>query len=645
MTLPLSTIISSCFSTVLILLVLAILSPSSSRVLPLQAPQLGHTSPLIGAQLKFTNRFLSIIHQTSPTTTSLVKWSFIVSLIPSLIILPTHLSASALEWTWLSIDSFSLHINFRYDIYSILFTSVALYITWSILEFSQYYMSSDPNVNTFSRLLTIFLMAMILLISANNLFQLLIGWEGVGFLSFLLIGWWFTRAEANTAALQAIIYNRAGDIGILLAAGYMIISHSTWTIDALFSHPNPSHLLVNPFLWGCLIAAVGKSAQFGLHPWLPAAMEGPTPVSALLHSSTMVVAGVFLLIRVSPLLPYSGTFQQATLIIGSLTALFAASCAILQHDIKKIVAFSTTSQLGLMAYAVGLNLPLLAFFHICTHGFFKAMLFLCSGSTIHDTSNEQDLRKMGGLAHAVPTTAACLSLGSLALFGTPFLAGFYSKDLILESASASFTGLITLGFAMLATALTAVYSARIITSTFSQAGTLNPINPISEELNSLTNPLKRLAAGTTIAGWALLPLLLPAHSISPTPLWLKTAALTVTLIGLITAANLSTVINSPTAQAHTSLLGSIRSFLTSFWHFPETIHLLQSNSWLSTGQTLTTRIFDRGWGEQVGAQGLGSINSLMSTQIQATQSGLIKQYIAVAILSLLLIALIALTLN
>jgi len=229
-------------------------------------------------------------------------------------------------------------------------------------------------------------------------------------------------------------------------------------------------------------------------------MEGPTPVSALLHSSTMVVTGVFLLIRVSPLLPYRQRAQQAVLIIGSLTALFAASCAITQHDIKKIVAFSTTRQLGLMTYAVGLNLPLLAFFHICTHGFFKAMLFLCSGSTIHNTTNEQDLRKMGGLANTLPITAACLTLGSLALFGTPFLAGFYSKDLILESASTSFTGLITLLFAMLATALTAVYRARIILATFSQEGTLNSMNPISEELNTLTNPLKRLAAGTTIAG-------------------------------------------------------------------------------------------------------------------------------------------------
>lgn len=229
-------------------------------------------------------------------------------------------------------------------------------------------------------------------------------------------------------------------------------------------------------------------------------MEGPTPVSALLHSSTMVVAGVFLLVRVSPLITPNTPVQQAILMLGAITALFAASCAIVQNDIKKIVAFSTTSQLGLMVFAIGLNLPLLAFFHICTHGFFKAMLFLCSGSVIHSASNEQDLRKMGGLAFSLPVTSACLTLGSAALFGTPFLAGFYSKDLILETATASFTNLITLVLAMLATGLTAAYSARIILAAFSQSSTLAPSNPISEEYTNLTSPIKRLALGAGVAG-------------------------------------------------------------------------------------------------------------------------------------------------
>jgi len=250
--------------------------------------------------------------------------------------------------------------------------------------------------------------------------------------------------------------------------------------------------------------------------------------------------------------------------IGATTALFAASCAVTQNDVKKIVAFSTTSQLGLMTYAVGLRLPLLAFFHICTHGFFKAMLFLCSGSIIHNASNEQDIRKMGGLAATLPTTRACLTLGRLALFGTPFLAGFYSKDLILESASASFTGLITLLMAILATGLTAVYSTRVIIAPFSQTGTLGPINPLSEEPTTLVNPLKRLAAGTTIAGWALLPLLLPLGTPNPVPLIIKLAALLITILGLTAAIMVTNATNSPALPEANSRLGHIRNFLTGF---------------------------------------------------------------------------------
>jgi len=228
-------------------------------------------------------------------------------------------------------------------------------------------------------------------------------------------------------------------------------------------------------------------------------MEGPTPVSALLHSSTMVVAGVFLLIRVSPTMILA-SLQNLVLFLGAITALFAASCAISQNDIKKIIAYSTTSQLGLMVFAIGLNLPLLAFFHICTHGFFKAMLFLCSGSIIHALSNEQDLRKMGGLAFSLPVTSACLTLGSAALFGTPFLAGFYSKDLILETAAASPTNLIAFLLVIVATGLTAAYSARIISAAFSQSGTVPSLTPVSEEYLTLTNPLKRLALGAGLAG-------------------------------------------------------------------------------------------------------------------------------------------------
>jgi len=613
MTLQISTLFGTCFTSILILLFLGIIAPRQS-----QPSSLNILTPLPPQLL----------------TTNLIKMAFVVSIAPSIIVLTNHQVINNTQWTWLSIDAFTLSVSFRYDIYSIVFSSIALFITWCIVEFSLYYMSSDPNITLFFRFLTIFLMAMILLISASNMFQLLIGWEGVGFLSFLLIGWWFTRADANTAALQAIIYNRIGDIGILLASGWLIIATSSWSLDSFFALASSSSLDSSLFLWGCLLAATGKSAQFGLHPWLPAAMEGPTPVSALLHSSTMVVAGVFLLVRVSPLITPNTPVQQAILVLGAITALFAASCAIVQNDIKKIVAFSTTSQLGLMVFAIGLNLPLLAFFHICTHGFFKAMLFLCSGSVIHSASNEQDLRKMGGLAFSLPVTSACLTLGSAALFGTPFLAGFYSKDLILETATASFTNLITLTLAMLATGLTAAYSARIILAAFSQSSTLTPSNPISEEYTNLTNPIKRLALGAGVAGWALFPLL-TNEFISPVPFFLKTLALAVTILGLVLGSEIARISFSP-LHFHNLSTSSARNFITSFWFFPETAHFTKSLLSLSTSQTFITRLFDFGWGEQLGAQGAASLNKSLSQQTQTTQSGLIKQYLVIALISLLL---------
>ena len=283
-------------------------------------------------------------------------------------------------------------------------------------------------------------------------------------------------------------------------------------------------------MFGLILAAAGKSAQFGLHPWLPAAVEGPTPVSALLHSSTMVVAGVFLLIRTAPLFEQQKFFQTTILVLGGLTAIFAATTAVAQHDIKKIIAYSTTRQLGLMVSAVGLGQPLLAFFHICTHAFFKAMLFMCSGRVIHRLGDQQDLRKMSGLRKLLPVTSSCLILGSLALMGTPFLAGFYSKDLILEAARAGFLNTLGLLLRLAATLLTAAYRFRIIYFCLLSQPSIGPLSPIGEENPNLANALLRLSVGTVLSGWFFSSFLfiLPSFKVPP---FSKVLPLLVTVIG------------------------------------------------------------------------------------------------------------------
>nr|UPP55913.1 NADH dehydrogenase subunit 5 [Brisinga sp. SS-2022] len=521
---------------------------------------------------------------------------------------------------WILLNSFSINIEFHYDLKFNLFFSIALIVSSSILEFSQYYMNNDPNKNNFFLLLIIFLLNMIVLTSSNNLFILFIGWEGVGFLSFLLISWWHTRINANNAAIQAIIYNRIGDIGLLLFFVLILTDLNTWSL----SNISINHTFtLNIALIGALIAAAGKSAQFGLHPWLPAAMEGPTPVSALLHSSTMVVAGIFLLIRISPLYNNHPNFNTWCLLLGAITALFAATTAASQHDIKKIIAYSTTSQLGLMMVAIGLNQPNIALFHICTHAFFKAMLFLSSGSIIHNLADEQDLRKMGGLYFILPNTAACILLGSLALSGIPFLAGFYSKDLILEISLTNFSNLFSIILAFIATLLTAIYSSRILIFSFTNPPSYQPLIPINEENNNLTSALNRLAIGTIISGWIITTFII---FILPINIYiiLKTTALTITFISFFYSFPILTILNQIKLS---SSLNSLNTFTTLQWFYENISHLIVSNISFITSLTLSTRNTDQGWNEHIGPQGIASTNHLISQFYQNTQSGYIKHYL------------------
>lgn len=424
-------------------------------------------------------------------------------------------------FSWIHVGDFKVDWGMRLDTLSVTMIAVVNLVSSFVHLYSVGYMAHDRSIPRFMSYLSLFTFMMLMLVTAPNLVQLFFGWEGVGLASYLLIGFWYEKASANDAAMKAFIVNRVGDVGLALGVAAIFTLFNTVTFEGIFSALTPysSGVMVHPTLefWGqsfdafnligvlLFIGAMGKSAQIGLHVWLPDAMEGPTPVSALIHAATMVTAGVFLVCRLSPLYELAPFARDVIIFIGATTAIFAASVALTQTDIKRVIAYSTCSQLGYMFFAAGASAYGAAMFHLVTHAFFKALLFLGAGSVIHAMSDEQDMTRMGGIYKLIPQTYAVMWIGSLALAGIPLFAGYYSKDAIIESAYLTGTSLGHYAFyaGVVVAFMTAFYSWRLLLLTFhgSAHGDEKVMAHVHESPWTMMVPLALLSLGAIFSGY------------------------------------------------------------------------------------------------------------------------------------------------
>ena len=443
--------------------------------------------------------------------------SGILSLIIFYKVLTQDYSSNRLLFNWITSGNFNVNWSIYIDSLTSVMLVVVTLISAIIHFYSIGYMSKDPHKPRFTAYLSLFTFAMLTLVTADNFLQLFFGWEGVGLCSYLLIGFWYKKSSANAAAIKAFLVNRVGDFGFAIGIFLIFFFYGTLNYNEVFQQ---TPLLVkkeiiflglefNLITLVCVMlffGAMGKSAQIFLHTWLPDAMEGPTPVSALIHAATMVTAGVFLVVRCSPIFEYSQTALNLVTTVGMITAFFAATVALVQNDIKKIVAYSTCSQLGYMFLAAGIGAYNVAIFHLFTHAFFKALLFLGSGCIIHSFNEQQDIRSMGGVWKKIPYTYAIMVVGTLALTGFPFLSGYYSKDAIIEFAylKDSTIGYYAVSIGIFTALLTSIYSWRLIFKTFH-----GKFNNKEENLSSIHEsplimlvPCCLLAIGAIFAGFA-----------------------------------------------------------------------------------------------------------------------------------------------
>ncbi len=560
--------------------------------------------------------------------------------------------------SWIVSGTFDVSWALRIDQLTAVMLVVVNGVSALVHVYSVGYMSHDPHKPRFMAYLSLFTFAMLMLITSDNFLQMFFGWEGVGLASYLLIGFWYHKPSANAAAIKAFLVNRVGDFGFGLGIMATFMVFGSVDFDTVFAAtPDQAGKTFHFLNWEldvmttiCIllfIGAMGKSAQVPLHTWLPDAMEGPTPVSALIHAATMVTAGVFLVARCSPMFEFSPVALTVVTIVGAGTAFFAATVGLVQNDIKRVIAYSTCSQLGYMFFALGVGAYPVAIFHLFTHAFFKALLFLGSGSVIHAMSDEQDMRRMGGIFKYVPQTAILMWIGSLALAGLPIFAGFYSKDAILESAFAAHTGAGDFAFylGLAAAVMTAFYSWRLLFMTFNGTprASQEVMSHVHESPASMLIPLYFLAAGSILSGilfvhyfvgdgaeafWGAAIFMAPENNILEAmhhvPMWVKIAPIAAGLIGILVAWQFyirRTDIPVKLAKVHHELY----LFLLNKWYFDELYDLIFVNPAKWLGRLLWKggdgRIIDG-----FGPDGIAASVMRVARRASALQSGYLYHY-------------------
>tara|TARA_B100000131_G_scaffold56049_1_gene51304 strand:- start:638 stop:2554 length:1917 start_codon:yes stop_codon:yes gene_type:complete len=559
---------------------------------------------------------------------------------------------------WMNIGDFNVVWSLRHDMLSAVMMIVITTVSAMVHIYSIGYMSHDNSKPRFMSYLSLFTFAMLMLVTSDNLIQLFFGWEGVGLASYLLIGFWYHKPSAHTAAMKAFIVNRVGDFGFILGIIAIYSVFGSLYFDEIFSDVEGLHKLSIVMLGFKInvieliaillfIGAMGKSAQIGLHTWLPDAMEGPTPVSALIHAATMVTAGVFLVCRMSPLLEFAPFALNVITIVGAMTAIFAATIGLTQFDIKRVIAYSTCSQLGYMFFAAGVSAYPASMFHLTTHAFFKALLFLGAGSVIHAMSDEQDMRKMGGIWKKIPITYALMWVGSLALAGIPFFAGYYSKDLILEAAwaASSNSGYFAFWLGCLAAFLTAFYSWRVLLLTFH--GNFNSSKEVLDHVHEspfvMLIPLFVLALGAIFSGWYFYNDFVGynwkefwgnsifisekhkafklAHYV---PLWVKYLPIFLAILGIL-CAYLFYVLNPNLPKILSKKFSPIYNLFFNKWYFDELYDYLFVKSFIKFGNYFWKK-GDEGTIDRFGPNGISKLVKNISSKSIIIQSGYIYHY-------------------